>query len=235
VYVSAKYNRFTEISAKVLDKGNMVEEDSITVISRVTGKFFKKNEERISNAFIIGTPDLYVGESIRTAKTIRDAKSSWNVYTFTRAKHKELPDNYFWQGQSYMALTGADEAYFDFCLINTPYNLITRELYNESFKHQDNTTPDWIQLQIVANHIYDKKSFDEYIKIEGININQDDKSRAVYEGFVEIPLAERHHCHHILRDDMAILALYDRVKLCREWMNENLYNLKPEELLQPTN
>lgn len=224
VFVSNKYNRFAEIKAKQLDKGNDTEEDSITTVSRITKKLFKKNTEHLENEFIKGTPDLYDGADVYHAEIIRDTKSSWDAYTFNRAKFKELKDLYKWQGMGYMALSGAKKCFIDYCLNNTPYSLINKELHYESFNHSENDTPAWIELQIIANHVYDKKTFDEYILIRGINIS-DENAQAIYDGFVEIPLEERYFSFEFDRSDDDIKAIYERVKECREYMNKYLFKV----------
>lgn len=223
VFVSNKYNRFTEINGKALDKGNDVEEDSITVVSRITGTFFKKNEKSLSNEFIKGTPDLYLGESIEKASMIRDTKSSWDAYTFFRAKNKKLDPKYYWQGMGYMDLTGAKRCSIDYCLNNTPYHLIESELRKESYNHPENNTPEWIEIQIIANHVYDVKTFDEYIDMRGI-VPSDSNSFAVIKGFVEIPLKERHFNFEFDRSKNEIERLHNRIIECRSYMNEYLFN-----------
>jgi len=222
VFVSNKYNRFTEIKGKQLSKGNDCEEDSITVVSLITKKFFKKNEEHLSNKYIKGTPDLYEGSDIHKAEVVRDTKSAWDIYTFNRAKAKGVNDMYYWQGMGYMALTGAKKCFIDYCLNNTPYYLVIKELYHEGFNHDQNT-PAWVELQIIANHVYDKKTFDDYIHKRGVNINTDEYSKAVYAGFVEVPLEERHFSFEFDRNDSEIELLYQRIRNCREYMNENLF------------
>lgn len=222
VYVSNKYNRFTEISAKQLDKGNEVEEDSITVISRLKKTFFKKNEVHLSNNIIKGTPDLFEGENIYKAEHILDAKSSWDCYSFNRAKNKELNENYYWQGTGYMMLTGASKCTIGYCLNNTPYQLVVNELRKESYKYADNDTPAWVELQIIANHVYDKQTFDEYINLRGIAL-LDENDKAVYNGFVEIPLQERYFEFTFERNPEDIERLTKRIYQCRNWMNENLF------------
>ncbi len=217
VYVSNRYNRFTEINGKALSKGNDTEEDSITTVSLITGKFFKKNTERLKNAFIEGIPDLFEGELIYKADVIRDTKSSWDIYTFHRAKYSELKYLYYWQGQGYMDLTGAKKCFIDYCLNNTPYNLVNKELYYEGFKH-DGDTPAWIALQIIANHTYDLKTFDSYIQQAGININENEYSKAVYAGFVEVPLKERYFCFEFDRNDEDIQRMHQRVIECRNFI-----------------
>lgn len=217
VLVSAKYNRFTEIHSKYLDKGNDVEEDSITTISRITKQFFKKNTDSLSNEFIKGTPDIFQGENIMLAEVIRDAKSSWDVYTFQRSKYKELDSKYFWQGQGYCWLTGAKKFFIDYCLNNTPYHIVEGELRKESYRHPEGATPAWVEIQIIANHVYDKKTFEDYIQFRGCH-PIDDNSRAVKAGFVEIPLHERHFCFEVQADTELQERIKTRVIECREFI-----------------
>lgn len=127
VYVSNKYGRQTDISNKYVQKGLMVEEDSITLYSRVKKIFHKKNEENLSNYYIKGTPDLYDGPSIHTATHIIDIKSSFDIFTFFRNHTKDLSSDYYWQVHGYMALTGAEKATVAFCLVDTPEVIINDE------------------------------------------------------------------------------------------------------------
>jgi hypothetical protein len=223
VYVAAMYERHEEISSKYLEKGNTTEEFSISTVSRMTKKFFKKNETTLKNDFICGTPDLFIGKSIEEATHIRDTKSSYSVYTFHRSISKELLDLYYWQVQGYMALSGAQVANVDYCLNNTPFNMIEAELRRESYKHLEGNTPNWIDLQIAANHIFDRKSFEEFIQRIGINPT-DENSKAIVQGFVEIPLEKRWFTFEVKRNDEDIQRLYDRIKQCRTWINERYFN-----------
>jgi hypothetical protein len=228
VFVREKYNRFTELHAKQLDKGNDTEEDSITVVARIIKQNIKKNKESLSNKYIKGTPDIYIGEYIRMAEIIHDTKSSWNIFTYQRAIAKELDDKNFWQGTGYMWLTGAKKCFIDYCLNNTPYYLVSGELRRESYNHDEGNTPAWIELQIIANHVYDKKTFDDYISKRGILIEGDENCKAIYHGFVEVPLSERHFAFEFERNDDDIKKLQARIIKCREWMNTNLF-----KVLQP--
>lgn len=224
VYVSNKYNRFTEINSLVLDKGNDVEEDSITIISRRRKEFMKKNEIHLRNAFIKGTPDLFKGEEIYKAEIVRDAKSAWDAYTFYRSKYKPVEKMNYWQLQGYMALTGAKSGSIDRCLTNTPYHIVEGLLRRQSYNHPGMDTPAWIELQVIANHVYDMETFQKYIDQRGVNIRTDSNSQAVFMGFVEIPIEDRHFAFEFERNDTDIERLYDKIKLCRNWMKENLFN-----------
>lgn len=119
-FVSVKYGRETEIVSKYTSKGLMVEEDSLTLYSRFLGRFLTKNEERLSNDFIAGTPDVI-------KEHIIDIKSSWDIFTFFRTKDKAVNPNYYWQMQGYMALTGAESSTLAYCLTDTPDVLINDE------------------------------------------------------------------------------------------------------------
>lgn len=221
VVVSAKYNRHREIHAKQLDKGNETEEDSITVLSRITKKFFKKNETSLANEFIKGTPDLFEGESIYSATHIRDTKSSWDAYSFFRAKNKELEKNYYWQGQGYMWLTGANHCSIDYVLNNTPWGLIESELRKESYNHVDNDTPAWVEAQIISNHVYDEKTFMEYINFRGIS-EEKEHVITIIKGFVEIPLKDRHFNFEFERSESDLGRLKNRIIQSRQYIKDNL-------------
>lgn len=227
VFVRNEYNRFTEITAKQLDKGNETEEDSITTVSRIRKQRLRKNEESLKNEFICGTPDIYIGESIENATEIIDTKSSWDAFTFFRAINKPLDQKYYYQGMSYMALTGATKCTIAYCLNNTPYHLVSRELLMESYKHEEGNTPAWIEIQIIANHVYDKETFMKYIERRGI-MDLDENAQAVIAGFVEIPLDKRYYGFEFERDEAAIDRIYDRVKECREYMNKHLFKVLDE-------
>ena len=129
VHLSDIHTRMTtgrqnDIENKYIKKGLMVEEDSITIYSRIKKKFFKKNTQRLKNDYIDGEPDIFEGESIGSAISVPDMKSSWDLYTFRRTFVKKLNPIYFWQLTGYMWLTGAKIAPLAYCLVNTPAPLI---------------------------------------------------------------------------------------------------------------
>jgi len=191
VMVSARYKRYPDIANRYTNKGLMVEEDSITLYSRVTKKFYRKNEERIGNEFIIGTPDLYEGESINNAEIVHDVKSSWDIFTFFRQHESKLSTAYYWQLMGYMALTGAKKAYLAYCLIDTPLTLIEDEKRRLMYKMACLSTesPEYLEAcdELERNMIY-----------------------------TDISLSERNIIIEIPRDEDAIQKIYEKVKKCRE-------------------
>lgn len=200
VMVLAKYGRQTDIKSKYITKGLMVEEDSITLYSRITKTFFKKNEEWLQNDFITGTPDIYVGETIQTAERIIDIKSSWDIFTFFRNHEAKLNQNYYWQLQGYMWLTGAKYATLAYCLVNTPDTLI----YDEERKLM-------YQMGAVTHET------PEYIKA-----CEELRKNLVFD---DIPLDERLITIEIERDDTAIAKIQQRVNDCRVHMANTYKNL----------
>jgi len=134
LYVSITTGRNTDIENKYIKKGLAVEEDAITLYSRIKKQMFKKNEEHLRNDFIMGTPDIWYGETIETATKIPDVKASWDVYTFYRTFTKELIRLYFWQSIGYQWLSGARLGSIAYCLVNTPEPLIEAEVKRMWYK-----------------------------------------------------------------------------------------------------
>jgi hypothetical protein len=109
-----------EVSSKHMEKGILVEQDSIDLLNRVRGLSLTKNTERRSNAWITGEADLFDAERRRG----HDIKSSWSVATFPICTTDCEDKLYEWQMRGYLALWDADEWQVDYCLIDTPDKLI---------------------------------------------------------------------------------------------------------------
>jgi len=221
VFVSAKYGRREEAQSKFLDKGNDREEDSITLLSRVSKAVYNKNDQRIENEFIIGEPDIYEGNNIMVADVTLDTKTSWSAHTFFRAKMKELDKMYFYQGQGYMALTGAKLHKVAFCLVNglaTAINDEKRRLQWKSTKIDFETDPVYIEKckQVEINHIFCLK---EFAKENPGFVFHNDLENWNYD----IPMQDRLYVFELERDEGVIKSIYERVITCRQWMNENLF------------
>ena len=195
VLVQNKYDRRTDISNKYTMKGLMVEEDAITLYSRVKKEMYLKNEEHLSNDYIKGTPDLFTGESIKAANIIIDIKSSWDIFTFFRNITKGLPDMYYWQLQGYMALTGAKNGVIAFCLVDTPETFIDDAKRRLMWSMNAGTTenPDYIEAAALI-----------------------DKSMI----FSDIPMTERVIEFEIDYDADGIEKLYSRIDKSRLYMKE---------------
>lgn len=201
-----RYGRKKEFTSKYTDKGLMVEEDSITLYSRLKKKVFKKNEQRLENDFICGTPDLFEGESITRATNVIDTKSSWDLFTFPFPNDKQNTD-YYWQLQGYMALTGARSAVLAYCLIDTPLTLINDEKRKLFYKMNAGTeeNPDYV----AACEELERRMM-----------------------FGDIPMSERMVEFPVERNDSDIELIYAQVKKARNFLIglDASYLLAPKQI-----
>lgn len=207
IYVSKKYNRQSDVRSKYMEKGLMVEEDSITLLSRLRKRMFKKNKETLFNKYIQGTPDLYEGgEDIFHAQVIDELKSSWDIYTFFRVHTKSLNADYYWQVQGYMDLSGATKANLIYCLINTPQVLIDDEKRRLLYQMNAGTTenPDYKEAceELDRLMIYDDIPMQERIIEYAIERNQSDID--LMHAKVERARTYLQNLEHMLHPDVAL-------------------------------
>lgn len=195
VYVSRKYGRRTDVFSKYLEKGLAVEEESITLYSRVKKEFFKKNDQHLTNEYIMGSLDLYKGKSILEATRVVDIKSSWDIFTFFRNITKPINKDYYWQLQGYMALTGAKESTLAYCLVNTPELMILDEERKLMYRMNAGT----------------------YENPEYIEACSELRKLAEYD---DIPMSERVIEFTVERNDEDIERMYKKVQKCRSFLNE---------------
>jgi hypothetical protein len=231
-YVSKKYNRTNSISNKAIEKGLATEEDSITIVSRIAKTFYSKNIVELQNSYISGTPDMFLGKDVYCAELIRDTKSSWDLFTFTHSK-KKLDSDYEWQMHGYNWLTGSRVAYVDFCLNNTPFDIVIGELKKEAYKYPVSRLPDAVALSIISNHTFDRETFVEYIERYGYTLsylNTIEDAKSILDNFVEIPFTERHFCHKVETTEDHIKTIKTKVIDCREFLNSYICKSSKERI-----
>lgn len=131
------YDYVELISGKYLDKGNIVEDESIALYNDVFFTGHKKNAERKENEWIGGTCDIFTGSKII------DIKSSWSLPTFPALRDDALKSakaaGYDWQVRAYMMLWDVDCSEIAYCMVNTPDELIKYE--DESLHYVDHIDP----------------------------------------------------------------------------------------------
>lgn len=195
-YVNKKYGRFKDVTNQFIEKGIAAEEDSIDLYSVVKKHVFVKNTETLSNDFFVGTPDLYLGPSMREAQVVIDLKTSWDIFTFFGVMAKNLDKRYYWQLQAYMDLTGAKEARLVYCLVNTPFKLVE----------------DQKKKLLWTMAVIDPDTDEAYQKAcEMVERN------AIYD---DIPQSDRYIEFLIERNQADIDKAHDRVIECREFLNQ---------------
>lgn len=117
------YGYRKNISTKQIEKGIEYEDAAIeAVIDWCDLPFVIKNEERFSDEFFTGEPDLL------TEDTVIDIKNSWDFSTFPLFENEIPTDGYEYQVQVYMHLTGRKKASVIYVLLTTPETYNTPEM-----------------------------------------------------------------------------------------------------------
>ena len=179
------YNRNIDFKNSVIEKGLMVEMEGIELISEIVGINYSKNDEYFENDFMQGSPDI-------VAEIVRDVKSSWDLFTFPMFETEIPNEDYYYQLQGYMILTGIEKASLDYVLINTPKSLVSldlKKLYYQSGGTSENWTPEDYEL-LNANYTFD-----------------------------DIPKEKRLKSFSITLDKTLDIKIKERVMLCRNYIN----------------
>lgn len=184
-----------------MQKGRIVEPDSLRLLTLVDGIQYNANEdengerERVFNDFLSGEVDAYVGESIMTATILPDVKSIWDLPTFLCKIHEPLTVSNDWQVKGYMDITGAQEGFIANCLVDTPENVIEGVKWKLLGK-----------LNVATEEAPEFKSKWEILE-RSMRFNTMPIHKRVFKKPVE------------KMSDIQQQLLYDRVKVCREWLN----------------
>jgi hypothetical protein len=112
-----------EVSSKAMEKGILVEDESIELVNRVHGLSLVKNTVRRSNEYITGECDLFDP----VTRIGRDIKSSWSLATFPLLPSDCYDKLYEWQMRAYMMLWDAEQWAVDYCIVETPDHLCRYE------------------------------------------------------------------------------------------------------------
>ena len=108
------------ISSKEMEKGTMVEDDSIHLYNRVFFTDYQKSELSLQMDNVSGHPDI----SDETSQTIIDIKSSWSKKTFPKLPEQAKNTLYEWQVKTYLMMLGWTKGQIAYCLVNTPESLL---------------------------------------------------------------------------------------------------------------
>jgi hypothetical protein len=125
----AIYDLDFEAGSKYLEKGRRVESDAIAMVNRLRGLALVKNTERRTDGLITGECDLFDAAH----REGRDIKCAWSVATFPLGLTDAEDSGYEWQMRGYMKLWDAERWHVDYCLLDTPDDLIGYELQSMHF------------------------------------------------------------------------------------------------------
>jgi hypothetical protein len=126
-----------KLFAKPVYKGVVCEVDSIDLLNIVEGKEYYKHEGRATLNGFTGECDIY------TPELIRDIKTVWSIDQFPFFKDDAeaaiKKAGYEWQLRVYMMLYDVQKSCLDYCLVDTPENLIG---YEDSTAHRVDFIPE---------------------------------------------------------------------------------------------
>ncbi len=109
------------------EKGNMAEPEAIKLVSQIDGIEYLKNEEKFSNKWFQGIPDVICRQKEQKISKIIEIKASYDLPSFILAKKKrELPANLF-EVMGYMDVTGCKEAEIIHVLVDMPDKIASFE------------------------------------------------------------------------------------------------------------
>lgn len=153
IYRAVVWRRKAIIDTKFMEKGSLVEQDCLDLLSRADNKFYAKNDDTIENEYLIGTPD-HIGD------VVIDTKGSWSLDSFDMAK---LTGLYAWQIKGYLWILVKNQGRLVYCLVNAPGHLVRKEIERKWYYYgqPDQNNLDWIGVvqQIERNMIFDFSRF----------------------------------------------------------------------------
>lgn len=224
IFVREAYGKYTNLKTRHLEKGNIREDDALTLLSVLKHKIYHKNTIRINNDFFTGEPDTSDTLDIMEASETLDTKCNYLAETFFNQRMKqddELNKIYEYQGHTYMNLTGAKKHTVCYALLNGLENHITSEKSKLKWDMQvidESVNEKYIEAcrQVEINHIHDIEAFrHEYPYYEFHN--------NINEWCYDIPKEKRLHTISFERDDDKILSMKKRITECRWFMDEYLF------------
>jgi hypothetical protein len=154
--IADKYGIKKQFYSRYTDKGILVEDDAINLVSDVLDLgFIWKNEEHFSNDWMTGTPD------VNTDTVLLDVKSSWDATTFPFFATEIPTKDYYYQLQGYLELTGKTDALLCYCLVNTPEEMVEDEVrrahWNANLLEESIDLRDEVQKRHNFDHIPDNR------------------------------------------------------------------------------
>lgn len=145
VFNREKYDK----SNKYTDKGISCESDSLDLYKQVTDKTLFKNKKNFENDFIKGTPDLVLNNCVI------DIKTPWDLWTFMAVNEDVARKDYLFQLVGYAWLVGVVCGQITYCLVNTPQEIVSTEMYKLSFRFDEIGTSDKADEKYLKNYKFD--------------------------------------------------------------------------------
>jgi len=198
-----KYGIREELNSKYLEKGIQNEMESILTASRVYDWNFDvmANKQRYVNEWVTGEPDVYRSNP----ELLGDVKSSWDASTFPFMETQLKNKSYEYQMQTYIWLTGINEAQLCYVLTNTPEHMINDQIQRLMYKlsaRPENIMRDLSDIELEAEKTIRQNSI-----------------------FDQIPIEKRVKRFIVKRNDETIEAIKQRVENAREIYDQIYSNI----------
>jgi len=164
LYIEAVFDRKKLISSSAMSKGTAVESDSLDLVQKAMGRTYFKNQRKAGESFthqndyIQGTPDVID----KNDNLVIDIKSSWDIWTYSRVSAESAKKDYFWQILGYSWLTGMNNMWLIYALVNTPEFIIADELYRLSFKLPPDSDTETYRKNYIFDDIPDELKIKKY-------------------------------------------------------------------------
>ncbi|MDP9954744.1 hypothetical protein J2X97_000381 [Epilithonimonas hungarica] len=209
-----KYNRAEILSNQYTEKGLVKEKEGRDLISEVLGFPLSADDERKTNDWVTGKRDYDVDDIIIEQKT------KWSFETFNDSLLEKSNETYLRQLDSYMDLWNVKDSILCHVLVDSPTNLIEKEIYKKNydfgFMSFDGDIYDWgidEVKTIVCNHIYTRKGLEEFCQQSPIiHIEW-------FDDFIELSKKDRVHMVTHPYDQARIEQRNACISLAREYMN----------------
>lgn len=177
-----------------IKKGKMGEEEARLLLCFVDNVIYKVHKDRISNDYLSGEIDVYLGESVLQATNITDIKNSSDYPTYLKKINNGLENGQMEQVQGYCDIASAGEGWIANCLVDAPDEIIEDMKYRVSRKFGSLTveSPEFLEKWAIFER---SMRFEKIHPMKRVN-------KIKIEPFSKFEQQ----------------AVYDRVKVCREWL-----------------
>lgn len=196
LFMELEYNIVHDVSTPAMEKGNLVEPDSLAFANKMM-QLGLTQEELQENTQIYRHNDYVHGSSdLETDELVIDVKNPFTIKNFPMFC-KEIPNkHYLDQMQGYLWLSGKQKGAVVYTAMPSPEEMIYDAIRREHWKQ----SPFW------------NGDEDEAI-VEAVTN---------YHTFPDVEEANRIRIWEVERDEERIEQIKERIELCREYYNELL-------------
>ncbi|TXD45878.1 hypothetical protein [Polaribacter sp. IC073] len=205
-------------------KGLLLEKEIRDVLSIEANDFLTECNERKANEWVTGITDF----DVTNMDVVPDIKAAWSLLSFNNILEDKANELYLRQLDSYMDLYQKDKSLLIHVLLDTPVDLIERDirniLNNPAYTTLSNELTDEgteVMKSLIYNHTFTKKGIEDVINY-AVRVHSDEYfefNKTIFKDFKEKPLSERIHMIPHSFDKKRIEQRNECITLAREYMN----------------